>query len=145
MACSAAKHTGPLPAGLKYNARQHRTLFREFFLNGAYCSHEALILSAKYGFVPMTQTVEDYDLLLSDAGAAELVDRPQSVDAVKRALVGQDEVYVYGGEIYRCAVQEVLARVGFTGRVVEVVGPNRGCCDHFSALQSVFYDMSAEA
>jgi hypothetical protein len=145
MACSAGKHGGLQAAGLKYDSRQHRTLFREFFLNGAFCSHDALILSAEHGFLSLTQTIGDYDLLLDDTRAAEIACSPFQQELVAKALVGHDEVYVYGGERYRAVVRQVLAALGFTGEVIDVVGPNRGCCDHFSALQAVFYGMSADA
>lgn len=145
IACSAAKHQGPLAAGLKYDSRQHRALFQEFFLEGAYCSHDAMILSAKLGLIPLTQTVEDYDLLMDDERAAQLATCPSQRAILERAIVEQDEVYVYGGKLYRETVKKVLADVGFNGQVIEVVGQDRGCGDHFGALKDLFLSMSAEA
>lgn len=145
MACSAAKHTGVLPAVVKYDSRQHRALYREFFLNGAFCSHDALILSTKYGFLPLMSPVEDYDLLMDDESAAALVASNEARTTIIKALDEQDTVYLYGGRLYRDAVKAILSAVGFQGEVVDVVGPDRGCCDHFSALQGIFYGMSADA
>lgn len=88
-------------AGTKYNSRQHRALFREFFLNGSLGIHEALILSAQHGFLSMGQMVEDYDLLLDDDRAAELATSQEQHQKLAKALDGHDEVYLYGGELYR--------------------------------------------
>lgn len=145
MACSAGKHQGLQAAVNKYDSRQHRTLFREFFLNGAFCSHDALILSAEHGFLGMTQMVGDYDLLLDDERAAQIAHSPFQQERLAQALDNHDTVYLYGGRLYRDTVRIALAALGFTGEVVDVVGPDRGCCDHFAALQAVFYGMSAEA
>jgi hypothetical protein len=145
MACSAAKHKGPCPAGVKYDSRQHRTLFREFYLNGGYACHDALILSAKYGFVRLEDRITDYDLLMDDLIAEQLVQDRRQLSKLRSAIADHDEVYLYGGLRYRDTVKKLLRFMGFTGTVHDVVGPNRGCCDHFAALQAVFYDMSAEA
>lgn len=145
MACSAAKHKGPMPAGVKYDSRQHRALFREFYLNGAFCSHDMLIMSAKHGFVDAGKVLEDYDLLLDDMRAAVIASEPTQIAKVRRAAWEHDEVYLYGGRLYRDVVRKILGSVGYAGRIIDVVGPDRGCCDHFSALQGIFYDMSPEA
>lgn len=145
MACSGGKHEGLQAAGLKYDSRQHRALFREFFLNGGFCSNDALILSAQHGFLSLTQTIGDYDLLMDDTRAAEIANSPFQQEKVAAHLEGHDTVYLYGGKLYRGVVRAALEALGFQGEVVDVVGPDRGCCDHFSALQGVFYSMSAEA
>ena len=147
MACSQDKHAGTRPAGLKYNARQHRALFHEFFVEQAYCSHDALILSAEFGFLPLSRPIPDYDLILDDVRAAEIVFDDAQVRVIASALAEMEDqtVYVYGGKRYRDAVRAILSRMGFLGQVVDVVGPNRGCCDHFAALQGLFRAQSVDA
>ncbi len=145
IACSAAKNEGTLPAAVKYDSRQHRALFQEFFLEGAYCSHDAMILSAKLGFIPLTQNVEDYDLLMDDERAAQLASCSSQREALEAAITDQDEIFVYGGRLYRDTVKKILSGLRFGGQVTEVVGQDRGCGDHFGALKDLFYSMSAEA
>ncbi len=145
MACSQDKVDGVQPAVLKYKSRQHRALYREFFLGGSLGIHDALILSAKYGYLTVDHLIDNYDLLMNDSRAVELAESPEALRTLARALDGHDLVYVYGGALYRDVVKAGLAGLGFTGDVVEVVGPNRGCCDHFAALQDVFHSQSAEA
>jgi hypothetical protein len=124
LACSEPKMAGNVAAAVKYNTRQHRTFLEFMWQYGYAAGHEAYILSAEFGLIPLTQTVPDYNRKMDAACARELA--PQI--AATLAQHADDTVYVYGGKLYRDTVKAVH------GDVVDVVGENRGCGDHFSEL-----------
>jgi len=146
MACGEAHTPGVTLSGLKYQTRQHRALLDFLMVEGGWgCGHEGAILSAGMGALGMRTPVVDYDLKLTQARATELLANPQYIRVLTDALDGQDTVYLYGGKLYRETMVRMLMTVGFTGEVVELVGENRGCGDHFGSFADVLYDHSEEA
>jgi hypothetical protein len=147
MACAAPKLEGAQLAGYKYTTRQHRALVEEFFGegDGYLAGNEAVILSAKFGVVPCTSTVEDYDQCLDKARAQALCNDATQVARMARAVSEQRTVYIYGGTLYRHVARTLLAQAGYTGDIIELIGLNRGCGDHFSALCDLLTDLSVEA
>lgn len=130
MACSEPKRAGDVAAAVKYMTRQHNAFLTFMWEQGYAAGHDAYILSAEFGLIPLTQTVPDYNRKMDTARARELA--PQ-IAATLAAHEG-DTVYVYGGRVYRDAVKVVV------DDVVEIVGGNRGCGDHFSELLAMTTD-----
>lgn len=132
IACSETKVDGPELALDKYVSRQHRTVsaaVSELYAAG----HFVYILSAEYGLLPSFRLLDNYNRKMTAQRAAELMS--QMVEELTEALEdGPTSVVVYGGKIYRDAVK-AAAILANAGPVVELVGPDRGCGDHFSALQ----------
>lgn len=137
--CSEGKADGSKAALLKYAPRQHAAL-REAFL-GAFGSdgffaagHDLCILSAEFGVLGAAAPVADYNRKMDTKRAAALqADASQAARFAAQAE-GHDEVVVYGGALYRGIIRTWAATLGLD--VVELVGGNRGCGDHFSALQA---------
>jgi hypothetical protein len=137
MACGESKNPGKLPAFRKYAGRQFAVLAEE--LSGLWAAgHTVYILSAKHGLIPAQQTLADYDQLMTDGRGRELFEQ------VRNELCSCDddeEVVVYGGKVYRALV---AAAVG--GReVIELVGEDRGCGDHFSELRAFLRSYTEDA
>ena len=137
LACSEAKHPGPRPAFDKYNSRQFTLLANH--IHGLWMArHTVFILSGGYGLVPAHQQIEDYDQKLTPsrvgAFAVQIRDTLRPYDST------EEEVVVYGGKVYRDAIAAATPLP-----VVELVGENRGCGDHFSELQSFLANLTEEA
>lgn len=148
MACSAAKRAGLLPALDKYDTRQHRALDHELLFEQAICCNEAMILSAEFGLIDFNRSIPDYDRKMDAARAKEFASDDQQLAIIREALsyeMTQETVVLYGGKLYRNTIKALLDRAGFDGEIIEIIGENRGCGDHFSALQQLFYDHSIDA
>jgi hypothetical protein len=146
MACSGAKVDGERAAALKYDARQHDAAVEAFYGHGglAQAGHGYAILSAEFGFVAPTQALPDYDRKMDASRARQFEADAGQLAAFAALAEGHDEVAVYGGEQYRRVVREFAQALGL--EVIEVVGLNRGCGDHFSALTvDLFGALDADA
>lgn len=93
---------------------------------------QILILSAKHGLIPAHNVIAPYDQLMTDERMNELVQRKCAPLWLRDA---PGEIYVYGGLRYRFVVRTWCKLIGRTPR--ELIGPNRGCGDHYSALCKV--------
>lgn len=148
MACSEAKLDGRRAALDKYNTRQHRSLHHELWMEQALCSNIAMILSAEHGLIDINRSVADYDRKMDAARAAEFASDEEQLAIIREALsdeLAQDIVAIYGGKLYRNTVKALLQRAGFDGEIIEIVGENRGCGDHYSALMQMFAAHSVDA
>jgi hypothetical protein len=130
--CSEKKEAGSVPAFDKYLARQHDVV-RESIQDLWAAGHEVFILSAQFGLVPAHKSIPDYDLRLTADRAVELGKQVRKVLAEVEG--DHDEVRVYGSKLYRSVVAAA------TSLPVEgIVGQDRGCGDHFSALKQFLED-----
>lgn len=138
LACSDKKNQSPRAALTKYAGRQFASTMNAYIdPAGMYAAgHDVVILSAKFGIVPAYRTLPDYDTKMTPAIAADWLADDDAFDAFAQAADGHDEVAVYGGALYRSVVSEWAERLGLL--VTEVVGENRGCGDHYSALSEMF-------
>jgi hypothetical protein len=147
MACSAAKLAGAQVPTVKYDTRQHRLLHQEMFIEGMICSHDTMILSAEFGLIPITRPVADYDRKMDAARAKEFSSDDRQLAIIKDAIAEENHetVALYGGALYRNTVKALLDRAGFDGEIIEIIGENRGCGDHFAALQDLMSQYSVDA
>lgn len=125
IACSEPKAPGMVKAYQKYLSRQHRATEDKFADLWA-AGYGLCILSAEFGLVPAQRRVDDYNTKMDKVQACWL--RPQ-IKAIIEAL-DPTEIVIYGGKAYRDAIKIVTDIP-----VRELVGQDRGCGDHFSALQ----------
>lgn len=134
LACSGSKNPGQLAAAMKYRARQFdATLDAYLDPAGMYAAgHDLVILSAEFGVVPAYRALPDYDTKMTRAIADRFLADEAAFAAFAEAAEGHDEVAVYGGKLYREVVVAWADRLGLD--VTEVVGQDRGCGDHYSAL-----------
>jgi hypothetical protein len=132
--CTSKKNDGERAACTKYDARQHRVLLDLFWQYQAPCGDDLAILSAEFGLVPAAKPVRDYDRKMDGKRAAEIAADPAQLAELADLLAGKDEIYLYGGRSYRACIQSMLAALGADVDVIEIVGDNRGCGDHFSEL-----------
>tara|TARA_Y100000310_G_scaffold228485_1_gene230775 strand:- start:127 stop:573 length:447 start_codon:yes stop_codon:yes gene_type:complete len=97
------------------------------------------VLSAFYGLLEADEVIDPYNQKMTPAIAAELMDpaNTQMARAINRDS-WSEVIYVYGGELYRKVVLYWAWEIGRP--VVELVGPGRGCGDHYSALKRLFSD-----
>jgi len=123
VACSETKTPGAQRAADKYVSRQHSAVAANWGSVGYYA-----ILSAEFGLVPAQRKLPDYNTKMTPAIAKT---HHKQIKALLAAMP-DDVIYVYGGKVYRDAV---IAAAPKGAKVVELVGRNRGCGDHFSALQ----------
>lgn len=129
MGCSGRKQDGENAATTKYLGRQH-DVARSF----AYCDGiEVAYLSAEFGLIDFGHPLPDYDRKMDAMRALSLVNDPAQRDMARRLGDGHDTVAVFGGKVYREAVKALFPE----HEVVEVVGEDRGCGDHFSALRNL--------
>lgn len=136
MACSETKHPGARAACLKYQGRQH-TAIREAMVEWGWAvGSDLYILSAKYGLVPSYQPLPDYNHRMTPSRAAALAQDADQIATAEALTAEHDTVYVYGGQDYRAVVEALFP----DSEVVALVGANRGCGDHFSALQEQLAD-----
>jgi len=103
MACSAAKRpdAGLMPACNRYDGPIWRTWRAWHRAKPAALWPQTIILSASFGIMPADRPIPDYDTRLGPAKAA--------------AIAG---IYLCGGRLYRETAALMLARIGFTGRIV---------------------------
>lgn len=130
MGCSAGKAEGSVPGFAKYAARQH-DLLRENLADLWAAGHAVYILSAKFGLVQAHNALPDYDEKMTPARAAELAE--QVMLELKEAEEDHEEVVVYGSALYRSVIEQASDLP-----VYGVVGQDRGCGDHYSALKKLF-------
>lgn len=134
IACSETKVTGPELAVDKYVSRQHRAV-NEALTDLYAAGHFVYVLSAEYGLLPSFRLIPDYNRKMTVHRAAELM--TQIVEELEEILEdeGARSIVVYGGKEYRDAMKAAATLVGID-TVVELIGQNRGCGDHFSELQN---------
>jgi hypothetical protein len=138
MACGESKNPGKLPAFRKYAGRQFAVLAEE--LSGLWAAgHTVYILSAKHGLIPAQQTLADYDQLMTEGRGRELFDN--IVRVLDDSDNAEDEIVVYGGKVYRALV----AAAAGDREVIELVGEDRGCGDHFSELRAYLRSYTEDA
>jgi len=100
-----------------YQGRSYK-LVRSETLNNI----RVFILSAKYGLLKSDTMIENYELKMDEERSLELINQGRPFEL-------EGEVYVYGGKNYRNVVN------AWFDNVTELVGPNRGIGDHYSALK----------
>tara|TARA_B110000902_G_scaffold265145_1_gene348597 strand:- start:847 stop:1221 length:375 start_codon:yes stop_codon:yes gene_type:complete len=83
---------------------------------------KVFILSAKHGLLKSNTMIENYELKMDEKRSRELIKQGTPFEL-------EGEVYVYGGKNYRNVVN------AWFDNVTELVGPNRGNFDHYSALK----------
>lgn len=130
IACSTEKN----PTGFSpYKGRQHAAIEVEFFEARYACGDELAWLSAEHGyFAPSEAKDRAYNRKLDGKRAAELAGCAAQHAKLQYLLEGHDTVVLYGSALYRDTVKSMLPS---DIEVVELVGADRGCGDHFSALQ----------
>jgi len=131
ISCSEKKVPAEQAAGIKYDSRQHRAILAAFYQERFAAGDELLILSAEFGLVEVYRPLPDYERKMDEARAKELAADPAQQATLDAALAGQDEVFIFGGKVYRDMVKAMLPE---DVSVEELVGADRGCGDHFSAL-----------
>ncbi len=135
IACTASKNPGDTAAAFKYRGRQHNAMGAAFLApDGLFAAgHDLAILSAEHGLLRCTDAVADYDRrMTAERSEALKTDRASFAQFVLMAE-GHEEVVVYGPRAYRNVVGAWAELLGVD--VVELTGADRGCGDHFSALQ----------
>lgn len=142
IACTEKKAPGVHAAALKYSGRQHNTLTSAFMGELFAAGHDLVVLSAEHGILSATQPVADYDRKMDARRCVEMVGSEEQRNRFRAALEGHDDVVVYGARRYR---QVVLAWAGAEVDVTELTGADRGCGDHFSALQEYLATLDADA
>lgn len=128
MACSTGK-TGQ--ALQPYQGRQHDLLVDRMWNERFACGDDLAYLSARHGFVSCTTAIAPYECAMTEAVSQALIADPAQKTALAALVEGHDRVVVYGGKLYR---DVVAALVGDDIEVVALLGANRGCGDHYSAL-----------
>lgn len=136
MACSATKRTevGPMPAMERYDGPMWRTLrallARHPEAASAYASGALDIwaISARFGFVPASMEMPDYDRKMTAPIMAKML-RDPSYDLQRICLMVQDAeaVMFVGGELYRNAMWRASGgNLGQIMKIDETDGPGIG-------------------
>lgn len=112
IACGGKKNAGPLPVNQKYAAGwwDH---YRRTSPHVPNQHVPVYVLSAKYGILPETAIIDDYDMVLVKDGKKTLNKNEKRIRDIVPQLPTQLEpqtVYFAGGKIYA----EALRRAGFT-------------------------------
>lgn len=113
MACSATKRDDPgeLPAIDRYDGPMWRTL-RAALAEPITHQPEVWFLSARYGFHPATLPIVNYDGVLSEARARDLLRMPSSNHAAfAEEVAGHDRVLFAGGFLYRDTMRRAAPRI----------------------------------
>jgi hypothetical protein len=132
VACSQTKACETKAALELYQARQFSLIMDEFAEWGWAAGHQMVILSAEHGLVPATTSIQYYDRKMSPARTREIgFDPRQKMTAADLMEEFGDDVYVYGGRLYRETAEMLF------GHIEGIVGENRGNGDHFSALKDL--------
>ena len=116
LSCCPDKLEGTYRAIDIYQGRSYK-LVRSETLNNI----RVFILSAKYGLLSSDDMIENYELKMNKKRSLELIEEGKPFDL-------EGEVLVYGGKDYRNVVN------AWYDNVTELIGPNRGIGDHYSAL-----------
>ena len=130
LACS----TGKNPTGFSpYKGRQHTLIVKAFLAHRYACGDTLAWLSGGHGYItPDAIPSRCYDARLTAKRAAEIAANPVQRARLLALLEGHDTVVLYGSTLYRNTVVSMLSD---DIAIVHLVGANRGCGDHFSALQ----------
>lgn len=140
IACSGKKAEDQGAACVHYDARQHRLALAEFWEWGAACDLQLCFLSAEFGLLEATENVPQYDRKMDAKRFAELAYN-EAMRGRAREIVGDaEEILVYGGKPYRQLILEWFP----VETVTEIVGLDRGCGDHFSALKEYLEEGNEE-
>lgn len=137
MVCSETKNPGIRRAFNKYAGRQF-TILNDHIHGLWMAGHTVFILSALYGLIPAHRLVEDYNIKLNRRRLAGLTQ--QIRDTMSPYDLSGEDVVVYGGKLYREAIAAATPL-----RVTALVGEDRGCGDHFAALQDFLNELSEDA
>jgi hypothetical protein len=114
MACSATKRTDPgeLPAINRYDGPMWRTLRTALADLPDDRRPEVWFLSARYGFHPATLPIVNYEALLTEARARDLLRIPSSNHvAFAEEVRRHRHVLFAGGQLYRDTMQKAVALV----------------------------------
>lgn len=134
IACSATKNEGPRAAAQKYASRQHNEALTGMLAWGYAAGYEFSILSAKHGVVRALTMVGNYDVAMSARLRDQFIADPAAKAQAEAQVGDAEQIVVYGGRLYRDVI-----KAWFPDReIIELVGEDRGCGDHFSALKSFF-------
>jgi hypothetical protein len=120
MACSAAKRpdAGLMPACNRYDGPIWRTWRAWHRAKPAALWPQTIILSASFGIMPADRPIPDYDTRLGPAKAAAIAGEAAQLDQLAQLTAGAAGIYLCGGRLYRETAALMLARIGFTGRIV---------------------------
>ena len=124
ISCSAHKLPGSHRAVDLYQSRQFKIARQLQDLGWS-----VFVLSAKYGFIPGSEIIADYDQKMDRSRADQLAD-------LLPAIFPAGPVYVYGGKLYRDVVNSWADRLGQL-QPRELIGLNRGNGDHYRALAAL--------
>ena len=110
VSCSKLKRTYPCEARLLYDASN---LFSKSLAYAQTISNEIYIISAKYGLVPLDETIEPYDESLNDKTQAELTawGNKAAAKIVERYDVTQTEFIILAGKNYYAPLQQHIPHI----------------------------------
>lgn len=114
MACSATKRPDPgeLPAIDRYDGPMWRTLRAALGELPESARPEVWFLSARYGFHPATLPIVNYDGVLSEARARDLLRMPSSNHmAFAQTVANHHRVLFAGGALYRDTMRSACPRI----------------------------------
>ncbi|MFF8629696.1 DUF6884 domain-containing protein [Streptomyces werraensis] len=102
VACGGKKSDAPgkIPAEERYTGNY----FRACLMAADVMDGPTMILSAKYGLIPLTEEIENYDVKLGDPGSIRLGDVRRQVEALG---LEDAKVTVLGGERYVKAARQI--------------------------------------
>ena len=131
--CAAKKIPGEQSSLVKYDTRQHRKVL-DFMINGGWqAGWQLYFLSAGYGLVSATETLPDYDEVLThERQIPELVRKSakHAKEIRDEYVTNEEDVFFYGSRAYYAAVRVVLQGLD----IAHIGRGARGCGDYFSSL-----------
>lgn len=150
LACGGAKVETRAAAVALYKGRQYGE-FRKLGLAGDLATDpdlgfDLMVLSAEHGLVMDIFKMDPYDRKMNKARADELAEDEFQLFLYAMHALGRDEVFVYGGELYRDVIgawSDKLVTMAedqgcpMPALIWEVLGDGRGCGDHYSCLQGL--------
>ncbi len=99
--CGSAKQSTPAPADAFYTGGYHRACMA--YAHAIAAGARVVILSAKYGFVELSQTLEPYNVTFGDLAAVTVEELAYQLEQLGRF----DAVKVLGGKRYVAMVRAV--------------------------------------
>lgn len=126
LACSATKRhdEGSIPAIDRYDGPMWRTLRAALRVNVRPVS--VWVLSARFGFLPAETCIPDYERVMTERRAAEILRLP-SLDAAifASAVAPARHVMFAGGDLYRATMRRACQFIDLS-QLTETEGPGIG-------------------